>query len=72
MRLGAFVKEVGIDESGGDERLQILRRASLHAGGDFLGKDFEEKLRHSIGSSAGEQANRVSMSGGVASPLIAQ
>ncbi|MNU68700.1 hypothetical protein D3C71_580720 [compost metagenome] len=32
----------------GDEFLQIASRLALHAGGDFLGAEFKQKIRHGI------------------------
>ena len=37
-RLGALVDQPGRDQSIGDELLQVLGRARLHAGRDFLGE----------------------------------
>ena len=45
-RLGALIDEAGIDQPVGDELAQILRRARLHAGGNFLGEQFEQKVGH--------------------------
>ena len=45
-RVRALVDEPGIDQPVGDELLQILRRARLHAGGDFLGEQFEQEIGH--------------------------
>ena len=45
-RLGALVDEPGLDQPVGDELPQILGRARLHARGDFLGEEFEQKIGH--------------------------
>ncbi len=45
-RLGALVDQPGIDQAVGDELAQIVRRARLHAGGNFLGEQFEQKVGH--------------------------
>ena len=42
----ALVDQPGIDQLAGDELLQILRRLRLHAGGDFLGEQLEQKVRN--------------------------
>ena len=42
--LRAFVKQIALDQRAGDEPLQILRRLSLHAGGDFFAEQFEQKV----------------------------
>ena len=44
--LGALVDEAGRDQPVGDELLQIVGRARLHARGDFLGEEFEQKVGH--------------------------
>ena len=44
--LGAFIDEAGIDQRLGDQLLQVLRRLPLHAGGNFLGEEFEQEIRH--------------------------
>ena len=44
--LRAFIKQVALDQRVGDEALEILRRLPLHAGGDFFGEKFEEKVGH--------------------------
>ena len=44
--LGALIEEAALHERVGDELLQILRRTALHAGGNFFGKEFEEKIGH--------------------------
>jgi hypothetical protein len=46
--LRALVEQTALDQSVGDEPLQILRRLPLHAGGDFFAEQFEQKVRHSI------------------------
>ena len=45
-RLRALVEELVLDQSVGDETLQILRGLPLHAGGDFFGEEFEKKIGH--------------------------
>ena len=45
-RLGAVVDETGIDQPVGHDLAQILRRPRLHAGGNFLGEKFEQKVGH--------------------------
>ena len=45
-RLGAFINEPGIDQLVGDHTAQVFRRLGLHAGGDFFGEQFEEKIGH--------------------------
>ena len=47
--LGALIDEAGIDQPVGDELLQVLRRARLHAGGNFFGEQFEQKVGHGSG-----------------------
>ena len=61
--LRAFIDEPGLDQTVGDELLQILRRARLHARGDFFGEKFEQKIGHaytappaSVASQAAPQA----------------
>src|SRR5262249_21886342 len=44
--LGAFIKEPGADEGVGDALAQILGRTRLHARRNFLGEQFEQKIRH--------------------------
>ena len=44
--LGALVDQAGLDKLVGDELAQILGRARLHARGDFLGEEFEQKVGH--------------------------
>ena len=44
--LGALIEEAALHQRVGDELLQILRRTALHAGGNFFGKEFEEKIGH--------------------------
>ena len=46
--LGALIDQPGIDEPVGDQLAQVLGRARLHACGDFLGKQFEQKVGHGI------------------------
>src|SRR5262249_50376799 len=45
-RLGALVGEPSRDQAGGDELAQIVRRARLHARGDFLGEQLEQEVGH--------------------------
>ena len=45
-RLGALVGQPGLDQPVGDELLQIVGGARLHARGDFLGEEFEQKVGH--------------------------
>ena len=47
--LRAFVSKIAVDQRIGDEALQILRRLPLHAGGNFFGKKFDEKVGHGAG-----------------------
>ena len=49
--LGALIDQPGLDQRVGDELPQVLRRLPLHAGGDFLGEQFEQKVGH--GSASG-------------------
>jgi RHH-type rel operon transcriptional repressor/antitoxin RelB len=44
--LGALIEKAALDERVGDELAQILRRAPLHARGDFFGQEFEQKIWH--------------------------
>ena len=46
--LGALVDQPGLDQPVGDELAQVLGRARLHARGDFLGEQFEQKVGHGI------------------------
>ena len=43
---GSLIKEATLHERIGHKLLQILRRTALHAGGDFFGEEFEEKVGH--------------------------
>ena len=52
--LGALVDETRLDQRVGDELAQILRRLPLHAGGDFLGEQFEQKVGHGVSDAAVE------------------
>ena len=45
-RFCAFVNQALGDELVGDQAAQIVRRLGLHARGDFLGKQFQQKIRH--------------------------
>ena len=45
-RLCALIDEAFGDELVGDHAAQIVRRLRLHARGDFLGEQFEQKIRH--------------------------
>ncbi len=44
--LRALIEQIALDQRVGDEALQVHRRLPLHAGGDFFGKKFEEKVGH--------------------------
>ena len=44
--LGALINETRIDQPVGDQLAQVLGRARLHARGNFLGKQFEQKVGH--------------------------
>ena len=44
--LRPFIHTTALDQRIGDQRLQILGRLALHAGRNFLGKEFEQKVRH--------------------------
>ena len=44
--LRALIDETRFDQPVGDELLQVLHRAALHARGDFLGEEFEQKVGH--------------------------
>jgi hypothetical protein len=46
MALGALIRQPGIDQIAGDQRLEIGRGAGLHARRDLLGEQFEQQLRH--------------------------
>ena len=46
MGLRALIDEPGLDQGVGDERLQILRGAHLHARRDLFGKQFEQQFGH--------------------------
>ena len=48
--LGALIEEAALDQRVGDELLQVLRRAALHAGRDFFGEEFEEEIGHCASS----------------------
>ena len=43
---GGGIGKAGLDQSVGDQRFQILPRAGLHPGGDFFGKEFDQKVGH--------------------------
>ncbi len=45
-RFGALVHQPGLDQPVGDELAQIVRRARLHARGDFLGEKLKQKIGH--------------------------
>ena len=49
---GALIDEAALDQRVGDELLQILGRLRLHARGDFLGEEFEQKIGHRLRNSA--------------------
>ena len=42
----ALIGQAGLDQPVGDHLLQIARRLALHAGGNFFGAKFEQKIRH--------------------------
>jgi hypothetical protein len=44
--LRALIEEAALHERIGHKLLQILRCTTLHAGGNFFGKEFEEKIGH--------------------------
>ena len=44
--LRAFIGEASINQAVGDHSLQIFRRPGLHAGGNFLGEEFDQEFRH--------------------------
>ena len=44
--LRAFIEATALDQSIGHQRLQILRSTTLHAGGNFLGEEFKQKIGH--------------------------
>ena len=46
MGLRALIGEARLDQRIGDHLAQVVRRLLLHAGGDFLGKQFDQKFRH--------------------------
>jgi len=46
-----LVDQPGIDQPVGDHFFQVLRRLRLHAGGDFLGEQFKQEIRHDFQSS---------------------
>ena len=39
-----------VDEAVGDEAAEVVGGLGLHAGGDLLGEEFEEEVRHGGGS----------------------
>ena len=43
---GVGIGEAALDQPVGDEPLQVRARLRLHAGGDFLGKEFEQEIGH--------------------------
>ena len=45
----ALIDEPARDQRVGDEPTQIRRRLRLHAGGDFLGEKFKQKIGHGLG-----------------------
>ena len=47
-RASTLVDEPGIDQPVGHHLLQIIRRLRLHAGGDFLGEQFEHEIGHGL------------------------
>ena len=44
--LRAFIDEAGCNQPVGDHLAQVLGRARLHARGDFLGQEFDQKVGH--------------------------
>ena len=44
--LRAFIGEARFDEAIGDQAAQIFRGPRLHAGGNFLGEEFDQEFRH--------------------------
>ena len=50
---GVGVGEAALDEAVGDEAAQVLGRLPLHAGGDFLGEEFEQEVGHRGASGGG-------------------
>ncbi len=67
----ALVEEAALHQGVGDELFQVLRRAALHAGGDFFGEEFEEEIGHLLGATllplplAGRVVARARRGGGV-------
>ena len=49
-RLGALIDETSLDQRIGNELAQVLRRAGLHAGGDFFAEQFEQEIGHGAAS----------------------
>ena len=58
--LGPLVDEAGIDQGVGDELLQVVGRAPLHARRDFLGEEFKQKVGHTgiLASDGGTKARK--------------
>ncbi len=50
---GVGVGEAALDQAVGDEAAQVLGRLPLHAGGDFLGEEFEQEVGHRGASGGG-------------------
>ena len=45
-RPGGGIGETGFDEAVGDHALQVVGGLRLHAGGNFLGKQFDQQVGH--------------------------
>ena len=45
---GVGVGEAALDQAVGDEAAQVVGGARLHAGGDFLGEEFEQEIGHQL------------------------
>ena len=43
---GVGIGEAALDQAVGDEAAQVVGRLRLHAGGDFLGEEFEQEVGH--------------------------
>ena len=56
--LGAFIDEAGRHQPVGDDFLQVLGGARLHARGDFLGQKFKQKIGHCYLVMAGLRTSR--------------
>ena len=60
---GVGVGEAALDQAVGDEAAQVVGRLPLHAGGDFLGEEFEQEVGHR-GASGGADGQTGSGAGG--------